>query len=226
MSKNKLLKAAFLGMKQNFIPGIILQIFALSIVLMYYNLDFAEGFFKYISAMKKEYGYIFSAISTAIFGGIIPFILLSITGKIKKKFFIITFVFYVLVWMWKGIEVDAFYRLQGVLFGDKPTIYVTLKKTFVDQFVYNPIWAAPSLTIVYLWRDCDFSFRKLKSQLNIDFITFKVPSVLLSTWFIWIPAVLIIYQLPQDLQLPLFNIILCFWALLLSYISNHNTNYQ
>jgi hypothetical protein len=41
----------------------------------------------------------------------------------------------------------------------------------------------------------------------------------MSTWAVWIPAVTIIYCLPAPLQIPLFNLVLCFWVLVLSFIS-------
>jgi len=40
--------------------------------------------------------------------------------------------------------------------------------------------------------------------------------VMVSIWAVWLPAVVIIYSFPSPLQLPLFNIVLCFWCLLLS----------
>ena len=46
-----------------------------------------------------------------------------------------------------------------------------------------------------------------------------VPVTLMSTWAVWIPAVTIIYCLPAPLQIPLFNLVLCFWVLVLSFIS-------
>jgi hypothetical protein len=36
---------------------------------------------------------------------------------------------------------------------------------------------------------------------------------------VWIPAVATIYSLPSALQVPLFNLVLCFWCLLISFIS-------
>jgi hypothetical protein len=38
--------------------------------------------------------------------------------------------------------------------------------------------------------------------------------VLLGVWTVWIPVVTCVYALPSALQMPLFNIVLCFWSLL------------
>lgn len=69
-----------------------------------------------------------------------------------------------------------------------------------------------------MWKDCDFSFARLKAELGWDFVTFRVPSVLCSTWMVWVPAVSLIYSLPSTLQIPLFNLVLCFFVLILSFI--------
>jgi hypothetical protein len=42
------------------------------------------------------------------------------------------------------MEVDAFYRLQGVIFGNGTDFLTIFAKVVVDQFVYNPVWATVS----------------------------------------------------------------------------------
>lgn len=43
----------------------------------------------------------------------------------------------------------------------------------------------------------------------------------ISNWLIWIPAVSVIYMMPVDLQLPLFNIVLLFFGLLVAVLSKN-----
>ena len=47
----------------------------------------------------------------------------------------------------------------------------------------------------------------------------RVVTVLISTWAVWIPMVSIIYAVPSNLQIPLFNIVLCFWSLMLGSLT-------
>lgn len=49
--------------------------------------------------------------------------------------------FYIFFWIYKGIEVDAFYTLQGIMFGNEATAKCIIPKVIVDQFVYNPPWS-------------------------------------------------------------------------------------
>ncbi|MBN1797063.1 MAG: Mpv17/PMP22 family protein [Spirochaetales bacterium] len=209
-------------MRAHIVPGLVLQAVALSIALAYYFNSFAKNLFENIAVLKTEYGFLFSAISTALFGGLIPFLYLLATKQIPKKSTHKELLFYLLLWAWKGMEVDSFYRLQGIIFGYDPSVAVIVQKTFIDQFVYSPLWAAPSLTIAFLWKDCNFSFATLKEKITKDLFTFKIPSVIFSTWVVWIPAVAIIYCLPMALQVPMFNLVICFWVLILNFISGHN----
>jgi hypothetical protein len=222
----KLLSAAFTGMKKNILPALVLQTVALCIVLAFYFIKTSEVIFAGIAALKTEYGFIFSAISTALFGGLIPFIYILATKQVPQNMVVRELLFYLVLWAWKGMEVDAFYRLQGIIFGYQPNFPTILQKTIVDQFIYTPLWSAPSLTIAFLWKDCEFSFSLLKEKLNKRLFTFKIPSMIFSTWIVWIPAVSIIYCLPMVLQVPLFNLIICFWTLLLNFISRHNNQVQ
>jgi hypothetical protein len=220
--KDTLYSAALQGIKTNLLPGLVLQAIGLGIVLAYYFINAAQDAFLYVSGLKTAYGYAFSAVSTAVFGGLIPCLYLFAVKQISKKAFPKELLFYLAVWIWKGIEVDAFYRLQGVIFGYTLSFGTIVQKTLVDQFVYSPLWAAPSLTIAFLWKDSGFSFARFRQNINKRLFTFKIPSVLFSTWIVWIPAVSIIYCLPGALQVPLFNLIICFWVLLLNFVSGHN----
>jgi hypothetical protein len=43
-----------------------------------------------------------------------------------------------------------------------------------------------------------------------------------TTWVVWIPGTAIIYSLPSPLQIPLFNLTLCFFVILVSVFSQKN----
>src|SRR5690606_24396521 len=105
-----------------------------------------EGF-ETLAQLKLELGYVFAALSTALFGGVIPFLVLWSVGAIPKDRILAHLTFYASFWLWKGVEVDAFYRAQAVLFGEQPNLTTIATKTAVDQFVYNPLWAAPTQTL-------------------------------------------------------------------------------
>jgi hypothetical protein len=99
--KQRLLQAAAKGMRAHIVPGLVLQAFALSIALAYYFTGFTKNFFEHIALFKTEYGFVFSAISTAVFGGLIPFFYLLATKQIPKKSIYKELLFFLLLWAWK-----------------------------------------------------------------------------------------------------------------------------
>ena len=188
-------------------------------VLLYgYSIPF-RNWLDVIGATKQRVGYPFSAISTALFGGVIPYLVLLATGRLGRGQRALEFLFYVGFWTWKGVEVDAFYRLQAHLFGNGASAAVIAKKAIVDQFLYNPLWAGPTQIGFFLWKDSGFSLARLRRQLSDRSFAQRMLVVLMSSWVVWIPAVAIIYSLPTSLQIPLFNLVLCFWCLLLTSVS-------
>ncbi|ELR22370.1 uncharacterized protein ACA1_253670 [Acanthamoeba castellanii str. Neff] len=255
-----LAQATLQGLKQNLIPGIVLQIIGTCVVVGYYTYEPAETFFNKIAAVKEQGGYFFSILSTSLFGGIIPYLILLVKDHLAAKkrrkaaaaatkeesaakpygdfieedeatsgeneenepstgLLIARFCFYAGFLGYKGMETDAFYRMQAYIFGEGTDFWTIFIKVVVDQFVWNPIYAAPSNTLGFMWKDCDFSVKRLAAELDWDFIFYRVPSVLCSTWLVWVPAVSLIYSLPSTLQIPLFNLVLCFFILILSFVS-------
>ena len=206
-------------MKANLVPGLFLQAFALAILLSYFGSESIRGALTGIGRLKAQWGYGFSALSTALFGGLIPYFVLLCTGRIPRGRRLGEMAFYVLFWLYKGIEVDAFYRLQAHIFGADASACVVIVKVAADQFVYNTFWAAPTQAVFFVWKDTGFSLYGVRAKLAQSSLYNRSLVVLLSTWAVWIPAVAIIYSLPSDLQVPLFNLVICFWCLLLSFVS-------
>ena len=207
------------GVRVNLIPGIALWVVGLLVVLTYYFVPQAAGLFEEVIELKERYGYFYSAVSTAIFGGLLPFSYLLWSGRVPQGAVLSWGLFFVLYWTIRGVEVDAVYRLQAWLFGDDAEWRTVVKKVVVDQFLYCPIWAAPLTAVCYGWKDAGFSMSAYRPNLNRYLFLFQIPSVLLSIWIVWIPATAIIYSLPLELQIPLFNLVLCFFVLLISVLA-------
>jgi len=213
-------KSITTALKQNLIPGLVLQFFALSLVLVYFFVPASQPVYAWFGVLKHQYGFFYSFVATAIFGGLIPFLYLLLTKSFNPaRSYSWLLVFYLIFWGLKGIEVDFFYQLQGDWFGYESNVKTIFLKACVDQFIYSAFWAAPSITIVYLWVECGYNFRAWLNAMDRNFFSVKIPTVIFSNWMVWIPAVSIVYSMPQDLQIPLFNLVLCFWVLLLSVLN-------
>lgn len=214
---------ALRGVRANLIPGLVLQACALTLVIGYYQVDALRHALTSVGDLKVRYGYLYASLSTCLFAGILPYLVLRVTGRHDRRHPGREAAFFVLFWLYRGVEVDLFYRAQTAWFGDEPSVSVIVSKVLVDQFVYNPVWASPSQMLCFLWKDSGFSLERTRASLRRQSLWSRTVLVLLTTWSVWVPAVAIIYMLPAPLQLPLCNLVACFWCLLLTFISRDTT---
>jgi membrane-bound metal-dependent hydrolase YbcI (DUF457 family) len=208
------------ALKQNLLPGIVLQLFAVTFLLVYFLVPESRPVFVWFGNQKEHYGFAYSFFATAFFGGLVPFLYLLKTKQISSNHNVIALLcFYIIFWGIKGMEVDFFYRLQGEWFGYGNDISTIVTKVAIDQFIYSALWAAPSITLAYLWVEHNYRIDQWRRALNKEFFCITIPTVIFSNWLVWIPAVSIVYAMPNELQIPLFNLVLCFWVLLLAVLN-------
>jgi len=201
----------------NLLPGLCLQLFALTIGLSYFYWPASQQTFQFFADLKAEYGAVYAVISTSIFGGLLPFLYLFLSGKVR--FLPLTqLLFYIIIWAGLGGLINAFYGLQIVLFGEGTDWLTILKKTSLDQFVFTVFVTSPLIALAFLWKDQQFNWQKTKMYFD-DLIKVQIPTTIVTTWIIWIPAVSLIYMMPSNLQIPLFNLVLCFFVLILAILN-------
>ena len=201
----------------NLLPGLCLQLFALTIGLSYFYWPASQQTFQFFADLKAEYGAVYAVISTSIFGGLLPFLYLFLSGKVR--FLPLTqLLFYIIIWATLGGLINAFYGLQIVLFGEGTDWLTILKKTSFDQFVFTVFVTSPLIALAFLWKDQQFNWQKTKMYFD-DLIKVQIPTTIVTTWIIWIPAVSLIYMMPSNLQIPLFNLVLCFFVLILAILN-------
>ena len=104
-------------LKRNLIPGLILQVFVVGVVGSYYLFEPVKHLFDQIASVKLSYGFAFSAVSTAMFGGLIPFVIQKSRPKYRHLMPTSHIWFFVILWALKGMEVDLLYRCQAMMFG-------------------------------------------------------------------------------------------------------------
>ncbi|MDA3800098.1 MAG: hypothetical protein PF692_13575 [Kiritimatiellae bacterium] len=219
--KRKLFKIITTSIKKNALPGLVLWIFASSILLLYYFYEPSKAYFDMLSEAKAKYGVFYSLTATAIFAGIIPYIYLVSTGRMKKNL-IKNLIFYILFWAERGVEVDLFYTLQSKVFGTENSFKVLASKVLCDQFIYAALIAAPIIAVAYHWKSYDYKFKGFSKTFDKNFFHVQIPSVIITNWLIWIPAVIAIYSLPLPLQISMFNFVICFWVLLVEILNKES----
>lgn len=216
---NLILEKGLNAAKKNAGPGLLLQAFALMMVLLYYFHAPTREIILKIPEIARHLGVLFPILVTSFSGGLIPFIFMVSRKEIARGRYLANLLFMLIFWAVDGLIVDVLYKAQAKLFGDQSDTFTIIKKVCVDQFIFNPLWAVPLAVFAMHWKHCDFSFKIAKTRFSGALFTENMVSILLATWSVWIPAVAIIYSLPLALQFPLFNLALCFWSLLLTALS-------
>ncbi len=208
-----------------FWPGLVLQATALSLVLAYYFLPAAHGFFAQIAAWREAGGFFFSALSTSLCGGLLPFLYLRWNPVTRAAHPWSHLIFFILFWAWKGIEVDLLYRGLSRLFGTEAVFLTVAAKVLFDQLVYNPFYATSASQLSFAWKDAGFRWGPVIADVRAGrWYQRRIIPVQFAVWCVWGPTVSCVYALPSVLQIPLFNVVLCFWSLLFaSIMSRQNT---
>ncbi|WP_166424191.1 hypothetical protein [Paraglaciecola sp. 20A4] len=219
MNKSLLVANIQRALKVNFIPAICLQIIALGIGFSYFYWPASLPVFNFFGQLKAQHGANYAVVSTALFGGLLPYLYLLSVGQIsfKPKRQLL---FYCALWAIMGWLVDTFYGLQITLFGNDTDIATLIKKTAFDQFVFSALLTCPFLTLSYQFKDAQFSFEAFLQTLNKRLFLLYLPTTIVTNWLVWIPAVLLIYLMPPVLQIPLFNLVLCFFVLVLAMLNS------
>lgn len=208
--------------RANLLPGLALQLLALTIVLLYYHNTLFAQLLENLVDFREATGWYYSLFSTALVGGVIPFLYLQALPQTRTYRPWAHFALYTGWWGSQGLVVDYFYQFQSWLWGDDPSFQTVLLKVLFDMFGFALFYATPANTLAYAWRDLDFSLTRLLRYTRGPWIRRAVVPTLIANWSVWMPAVSLIYCMPTPLQLPLFSLVLCFWSLMLAHISSRH----
>ena len=208
--------------RANLWPALLIQAIMLALLLAYYFSAAARRSFDALAIYKADHGWTFVIIAAVLAGAVLPEIFLILffqRGRLTRRKFR-NLLFTIPIWAIDGSLVDLLYRSEAAWFGNVVTVPVVLAKICVDQFGYNPFFAAPFGVLTYEWKNSGFTWESLGRGLSWAHYRDKIVPTLLATWAVWIPLMAIIYSLPLALQFPLFSLALTFWVLLLTYMTN------
>ncbi len=208
--------------RANAIPALILQGLMLALLVGYYLSPDVAHALEVLADLKRRHGLAFILVAAVLAGAIVPELFLIVffqKGKPSAQN-LRNLAFTIPTWAIDGVLVDLMYRANAWWFGDVVTLPVLIAKICVDQFGYNPFFAAPTEVLIYEWKNEGFSWASVRRALTWQHYKDKIVPTLLATWAVWMPLMAIIYALPLALQFPLFSIALTFWVLLLTYMTN------
>ena len=205
--------------RQNRLPCLLLNLLVVCLVASYYLWPDVAGAWEAVGAFKTRWSYLFSFGSTIFSAAVLPFAVqwamgtLPADGRAKRLALLALF------WGYRGMEIDLLYRCQGMLFGDGHDPATLAIKVAMDQLVYSPFWAVPTYVIALRWIDFGCSWPRTRASLDRQFWTHTYPTILITNWIVWVPAVTLVYSLPAALQFPLFSVIMCFFVLLVTLLA-------
>jgi hypothetical protein len=208
--------------RANAVPALIIQAIMLALLIAYYTSHTASAALSHLAEFKRSHGLPFVVVASITAGALIPelFLILFFQRGRPSLRNLRNLVFTVPVWGFDGTLVDLLYRSEAGWFGDVVTLPVVAAKICVDQFGYNPFFAAPFGVLTYEWKNNGISVQPLRDLFTLAHYREKIVPTLLATWAVWVPLMAIIYSLPLALQFPLFGLALSFWVLLLTYMTN------
>lgn len=208
--------------RANLVPALVIQTAVVSVVLAYYFWEPARSWLARLAEFKSEGGYLFSLVSGALAGGLLPELLTVAVfqrWRVRREN-LDSLVFGACFWGVMGMVVDALYRAQAFAFGDGVDVSTVLKKAAFDQFVFTPFVTIPLTVVVFEWRHAGYRFSGMPRVLSLDFYMQKILPTVVSGIGFWLPVVLLVYCLPLPLQFPLFTLALTLWVMIFTWISH------
>lgn len=167
-----------------------------------------------LAAWKVSLGWVYPAVSLALVGGVLPGAIMAIRDRRWPGWRILPVI--VIYWPYRGIEIDLLYRSLGWLLGTDNDLGTVSLKVVLDMAIYVPFWALPLYLLMAGWQQGEDP-RTLLSQPSF-WRERSMPGVLVN-WLLWIPAVGIIYALPPGLQLPVQNLFIVLWILIVDVLA-------
>ncbi|MEO7362063.1 MAG: hypothetical protein ABI120_17155 [Gemmatimonadaceae bacterium] len=192
----------------------------MALVIAYYQHEPTRLALNRLAEWREQVGVAFAIVSTALFGGVLPALYLWAVPETRARFNLRQAAAITLFWAYKGFEVDLLYRFLAHVIGATHDVRTIAIKMIIDQFVYGPLLAVPITVVVYEWVETNFDAGTLMADVKAGgWFKRRVLPLLISNLWVWLPTVCIIYSLPTPLQLPLQNLVLLFFTLLLAHLS-------
>lgn len=212
----QILRSSFASFRANLGAAVVIQCLALAIVLAYFFHDGAREVLASVGAWHAGLGLVGAMATTALFGGLLPWLvqrwfLGEGAGRQPGLWFVLLF------WAYKGIEILVWYTTQSLLWGDGIGFGTLAAKVALDQFVLCPLFAIPVFVLLFHWEAQGFSIRAARAALPVRWYREKVLPTLVSTWLVWVPGAFLIYALPRPLQMPVQNLGLCLYVLIVTF---------
>ena len=191
----------------NAVPALVIQAIMLALLIAYYTNDAAFSALNQLADYKRTHGLGFVIVASVMAGALIPeiFLILFFQRGRPNLRNLRNLAFTIPVWGFDGSLVDLLYRGEAGWLGDVVTLPVVTAKICIDQFGYNPLFAAPFGVLTYEWKNSGISLRPVRDLFTWEHYRDKIIPTLLATWAVWIPLMAIIYSLAARASVSAFR---------------------
>lgn len=209
------------SLRANWIPALGIWILGSLIVYDYYCGTLIQPIVEWVMMWRGRLGLLYPMLSMVLFAALLPTLTqMVLPAKGGRMIALRRLPWLIPYWAYRGLEVEVFYRIQAWAWGNGTGLVTVVGKVATDMFVYNPLLAAVS-QILFL-RLVAVRVGELPAGTKVmprGWYKSLVVPLLIATWALWIPAVTLVYLMPLPLQLPLSNLIIWLWSMMLFFIA-------
>ena len=223
VSLKTLLRPAFESVRTYWPAIVVIQAVALGVVVSYYQLEGASGFFARVAGLKEDGGVLFVALTTVISGGLVPELLKRCfrparvnapgASELANQFF---------MWACLGILIDQFYRMQGSIFGEGTDIATLMTKMAVDQLLFTPFISLPFVVSCFMLHESGYRPRVWLERFSVKLMAYRVLPIYFICLSFWPVMLLVIYSMPQALQFTLYLFANSAYSILMIFAARRN----
>ena len=193
------------AVRANVLPMGVLWAAAAGAVAAYLMLPAFRNLLEPLSVWQTQRGWVAAFLNRVVFCGILPGIFLITMPSLRPKkvgWVVVAYSLWAGIW---GIFCDGFFTLQAMIFGDGHDFMTLVKKTLVDQLVWNVAICTPFNAIFFPWVASGFTrFGSVREGFG---------PMLVANWIVWLPVMVIVYVFPLPLQIQLVGFAGAIWML-------------
>ena len=198
-------------------PFLLLQSAALLLVIGYFYVPAVAAACDRASAFKQHLGLLFSAVSAAAAGALLPELakaaVLGDRSLTRRRLEDVAFA--MVIFGLNGVINDLQYRGMAKVFGNDNHVATVVKKMLADQFVTTPLYGTPYFLVVYALRADRYRPWRTLPRLTPAWYLRTVTPLLVTGWAFWLPMSALLYSLPGPLQFGLYLFAVAAWSLLM-----------
>jgi len=206
--------------RANIVPGLVLWVVGFALVVAYYRVPVVHAALERLTGLRDRIGLLFPILGTVLCGAVLPVLYLRRDPAARGDFQLKNCIFLALFWAYKGAEIELWYRLLTYVVSPGHDVGTVAIKCLIDQGIYCPLWAVPVTVLGLSFNHAGLRFAPLIAEVRAGhWYRRHILPTLIANAAIWIPAVCLVYSLPLSLQTVLFDLVLCYYILLVAHIT-------